>query len=282
MSFRPWKYLHLGAYISAPFALLHIPNSGSSYASLLNARIYFWAVVVGFAIFGLLRLRGALNLNKSKYIVVNQEQICPGVYTLTVKPTDYDSISPKPGQYIYIKTGWFSEDHPFSVMNFNPTTNTIQIGYKAFGDFTKRLSGIPAGKQLFISGPFGYFTESISNSPTVYIAGGIGVTPFISRIINQNDQREQWLFYSNKEKLTAAYLAPLKQILGNHLIQIYKNHDGDEKGYITEQMIRKYIANPEKYKYYICGSDKLTKSVTAELRKCEVSKNNIEFESFNF
>ena len=282
MSFRPWKYLHLGAYISAPFALLHVPDSGSSYASLLSARIYFWAIVVGFAIFGLLRLRGALNLNKSKYVIVGQEQVCPNVFTLTIRPTDADFVQPKNGQYIYIKTGWFSEDHPFSVMSFDPTTNIIQIGYKVFGDFTKKLSKIPAGRQLFISGPFGNFTNGISNLPCVFIAGGIGVTPFISRILNENNSREQWLFYSNKEKSTAAYLGPIKQALAGRLIQIYKNDDGDEAGYITAMMIQKYIHQPEKYNYYICGSEKLTKSVTNELQKCGVAKNNVKSESFNF
>ena len=282
MSFRPWKYLHLGAYISAPFALLHIPASGSSYASLLGARIYFWAVVIGFAIFGLLRLRGALNLNKSKYVIIGNKQVCPEVYTLTIKPNGADLIRPENGQYIYLKTGWFSEDHPFSVMSFDKETNEIQIGYKVFGDFTKKLSKTPTGKRLFASGPFGYFTNDISDKPCVFIAGGIGITPFISRVMNESTKREQWLFYCNKEKATAAYLGSIEQTMGNRLIQIYKNNDGDEIGYIAENMIRKYIERPEKYNYYICGSDKLTKSVTGELQKCGVSKNNIESESFNF
>lgn len=33
-------------------------------------------------------------------------------------------------------------------MSFDKETNEIQIGYKVFGDFTKKLSKIPTGKRL--------------------------------------------------------------------------------------------------------------------------------------
>ena len=287
MSHRPWKYLHLGAYIAAPFALLHIPDTGSSYNSLISAKIYFYVVVIGFIIFGLIRLRGTLNLNKYKYMVIANNNECPDIFTITLSPTSDKYITPKPGQYVYIKFGWLSEDHPFSILDYNATTNTIKIGYKVYGNFSKKMSSLSRNNIVYVSGPFGNFTENISTKPVVYIAGGIGVTPFISRIINEADQREQWLFYANKTSRTAAYSGMLYEKNPNKIISIFEkecatNFINTEIGLIRNELFTKYLEDPKLFSYYICGPKKMVISVRSNLRELGILDKDINAESFNF
>lgn len=287
VSYRPWKYLHLGAYISIPFALLHVPDTGSSYAASISAKLYFFTVVIGFLIFLAIRLRGALNLNKSKYSISLQKEVSPEVFVIQLTPQSIYQLTPKPGQYIYIKRGWFSEDHPFSVLDHDATNGVITLGYKIYGAFTKKLSKVTAGSILLVSGPFGYFTQDININPVVYIAGGIGVTPFMSRILHENNKREQWLFYTNRTFDSAAFEASLRQSLKDRYVPIYSREEylptiKDEFGYIKSEMFIKYLSDPKAYSYYICGPQTMIKTVTKELEQLGISEQSIHQESFNF
>lgn len=208
MTQRPWKYLHLAAYIATPFALLHIPYTGSSFATMISAKIYFFIVVFGFSIFALLRLRGALNLNKYQYKIISNVQVSPELFKLRLKPIAEHLPKIKPGQYVYIKQNKVGEDHPFSMFNYDNKTGELIIGYKVCGQFTNKLSNQPINKTILLSGPFGRFTEQITDQPVVYIAGGIGVAPFAYRLLNETNSREQWLFYINKTRPKVALQSP--------------------------------------------------------------------------
>lgn len=286
MSQRPWKYLHFGAYIAAPFALLHIPISGSSYTTQLGARFYFFIIVIGFAVFVLLRLRGALNINKSSYVITRQQEISPEVFAMQLAPNDEYPISPQPGQYVYIKHSWFSEDHPFSVLNFDTDSYKLTLGYKVYGMFTRQLSHLSPGKKVYISGPFGHFTQDIDKNPVVYIAGGIGVTPFVWRAMHESDEREQWMFYANRTPESAAFQNTLRQTLKGHFVPVYsrvsKTDPGYETGHIRGKLLTKYLDNPKRFSYYLCGPNGMIKAITSDLTKLGVSPNNIYREEFNF
>lgn len=281
VSNRPWKYLHLAAYFAVPFTLLHIPDTGSSYASIIGAKIYFFVVVVGFGIFGLLRLRGVLNLNKTKYEIVSNHESAQGIFTVALKPAKKEFIKIKPGQYVYIKSGRLSEDHPFSLLDYNNKTGQIVIGYKVYGYFTKKLSSLTAGNNLLLSGPYGTFTGDITTKPVVFIAGGIGVTPFMSRIIHESNNREQWLFYTNKNKDLAAYINIIKNY-NTKLVEVYsrEKYADHEFGHVDADLIKKYLSNPTDYPYYICGPDKMTKDIIEGLKQLSVTPANIHYEIF--
>ena len=77
----------------------------------------------------------------------------------------------------------------------------LYLTYRVFGEFTDHLSTLKPGKTVFVGGPFGRFTSHIDAepaAPVVYISGGIGITPFVDRIISEHSEREQWLFAANR------------------------------------------------------------------------------------
>lgn len=286
VSYRPWKYIHLGAYLSIPFVLLHIPLTGSNYATSLSTRIYFFTILISFMVFLILRLRGALNLNKIQFLISEQWQEKDEIYVLRLLPTNKLKFNPKPGQYVYIKYGWLSEDHPFSILDYNNKTGELLISYKVYGLFTKRLAKLKTGNKLFISGPFGDFTQDINDHAVVYIAGGIGITPFIQRITNEKNKREQWLFYTNRSHNSAAFLQSIQQTMDSRCIAIFSrepqtNIQNCEYGHIDSTTFTKYLDNPQRFIYYICGPQTMVSSVISNLKKLHIPTNNIHSELFN-
>ncbi len=290
MKFRPWRYIHLLGYIVLPFAFLHVPDVGSQFMSITAVKVYFFALAIVYAVFLLLRLRGLLNLDKSAYTIVQHRQLVsddPEVWLVQLRPIS-DRLTPKLGQYVYLKDGFISEEHPFSVIDFDEATGTISIAYRTFGRFTKEFAKRAVGAKVYLGGPHGEFTSQIADEPdpVVFVAGGIGVTPMVQHIA-QGQNREQWLFYANRTKQSAIIVSALRRLLGDRLIALYSRQtEGleptDEMGHITADTFRRHLADPLRYKYYLCGSDAMMNTVSEEIRSLGVPVASIRREAFDW
>lgn len=290
VAFRPWRYIHLLGYIALPFAFLHVPDVGTQFMSSAAVKGYFFALLVVFIIFTLIRLRSVLDLDKSAYQIVAQRRLVaddPSIWLIQLRPMG-DRIVPAKGQYIYLKDGHISEDHPFSVLDYDENTGDITIAYRTFGRFTKELSTRQVGAELLVGGPYGEFTREISDddhTPIVFVAGGIGVTPMVQYLIEQDTEREQWLFYANRTKDSAMIVPELRRVLGDRLVTTYsRQQDGletqDEHGHLSADIFRKHLTEPTKYYYYLCGSDQMMKSTASELINLGVPASAIRREAF--
>ena len=82
--------------------------------------------------------------------------------------------------------------------------------------FKRVLKSMPAGGRVSLRGPAGKFTlDGADTRPAVFLAGGIGITPFVS-MLRQAAQsrlaRDLWLFYSNRRPEDAAFLDELSAL----------------------------------------------------------------------
>lgn len=101
-----------------------------------------------------------------------------------------------PGQYIEI------EDRCFSIAS-SPSEDFLMITVKSgITDFKKRLENIKVGDTVETSHPAGTFTIN-ENDEAIFLAGGIGITPFRSMIkwaLDQNFSLPMTLIYSNSDE----------------------------------------------------------------------------------
>lgn len=289
IAFRPWKYLHYLAYLCIPFALLHIPNVGSHYMSSTAVKAYFFVLVLVFALITLLRLRGLLNLDKTRYSVVSQTQLTKTDYVLRLKPLLANYVVPKRGQYVYIKLGFVSEDHPFSVLHYNETTHELTVGYRVYGNYTRLMSGLDTSQTLYVGGPYGTFlSEFKANSrPAVFISGGIGITPFVDYIKTHSETKEQWLFAANRHRSSATFVAELAPYLGTRLVAVYsrersKLRGQEVAGHIDAVLLKKHLGDLTRYSFYLCGPPAMMAAMRKQLIANGVSPSHIENEQFGW
>ena len=85
-----------------------------------------------------------------------------------------------PGQFVFLALGgaggW--QRHPFSVSS-SPSDRQLEVTIKASGDYTRDLyEQLRAGVPAKLAGPFGGFDYRQGGHDQIWIAGGIGVTPF--------------------------------------------------------------------------------------------------------
>ena len=103
--------------------------------------------------------------------------------------------------------------------------------------------------------------------------------------MRESDTREQWLFAANRTRPLAVLYAPLKQRLGNRAVATYSRDmselgPNEEHGYITYDLLVKYVTEPTKYTYYICGPQRMIDSMTSMLRDNGIARTAIHSEEF--
>lgn len=160
--------------------------------------------------------------------------------------------------------------------------------------FKQALKGMPDSAELQLSGPLGSFTkDEDQNRPTVFLAGGIGITPFLSMIRDANHSSrldKTTLFYSNRSPADAAMLQELQGLSASEagfrlvatMSEVDDASDWDgETGWIDEQMLLRYLTDLTSPIYYCVGPEAFVSAMNALLAAAGVKKDNIRFEQFS-
>jgi len=144
------------------------------------------------------------------------------LHIFTKKPLNYNFI---PGQSTYIainKDGWQKEIGAFSFINL-PSNNYLEFVIKIYPKHkgvTKELLNLKINDELILHDVFG----SISyRSEGVFIAGGAGITPFISIFSNLNSKNligNNKMIFANKTSDDIIFEKEFKNILGENFINI--------------------------------------------------------------
>lgn len=287
ITFRPWKYVHYLSYLALPLALVHIPSIGTSYRSLDGPRVYFMSVLLLLVLFSILRLCHLFSLGRARYTVVRHVEISPGVWMIALKP-EGRYVSVRRGQYVYLQWSLLGEEHPFTVLQYYAETAELTIAYKVLGAWTSKLSALEDGSVVYVDGPYGSFMEETieTDEPTVFIAAGIGITPFVQPIL-QNQHADNWLFYANRTAESAVFSRQLQSKLGGRYVSILSRVDTpagvcDERGHVRSDIVAKYLPNPAQYQYYICDSEAFMQTAVSSLAELHVPAARIHTEAFGW
>lgn len=159
------------------------------------------------------------------------------------------------GQYIFLKFPFFSEPHPFSIASYDKDMKNIRIIIKELGDFTKELPGrIKEGDNVIIEGPYGNFTFDDESHRQIWIAGGIGVTPFMSRLeylaATSGEKKSIDFFYSARGEL------PIKPVLEDLCKKAGVNFyytDTTKCGRLNIDTLKEKAKNMEGSSVWYCG-----------------------------
>lgn len=160
--------------------------------------------------------------------------------------------------------------------------------------FKRALSALPIGSEVDVQGPFGDFTLlQGTERPAVFLAGGIGITPFRSMIrhaIQTNSQQRIFLSYSVRDLGEAAFLGELQeadQFNSHFKLVLTLTRPAEmkpgwqcETGYITEAMLRKSLPDFQVPKFYIAGPPAMVTSMSRMLTAARVPDEHIRVEEF--
>lgn len=160
--------------------------------------------------------------------------------------------------------------------------------------FKRYLKAAPARTPVRIDGPNGEMVlHDAPARPAVFLAGGIGITPFLS--MARHAGREQlphtiYLFYSNRRPEDAAFLAELQdmeQINPNyHLIATMAEAAksglpwSGETGFIRREMLERHVPDTTSPVYYFAGPPAMAMAMQEMLQGMGIGEDAMRYEEF--
>jgi ferredoxin-NADP reductase len=161
--------------------------------------------------------------------------------------------------------------------------------------FKRNLAAMPLGTELTIVGPFGDLVlHSDEARPAVFLAGGIGITPFRSIALDATHRKlrhELTLFYSNRRPEDAPYVQELEALGRTHpnfhlvatMTAMEKSHRPwkGERGRIDPSMMARHAPTSGTPVHYVAGPPGLVRELQTMLRAERVAEENIRAEEFD-
>ena len=238
-------------------------------------------------------------------INTNAEHLHPGILNLVIDDIiDHDKASSKTyvlrrpdgkalpffraGQYICVKMkiGESTVSRAYSLSSspgealsgrYEITVRSNPGGFAA----DRILSEWKKGDSLVTTEPAGrfYYEELRDEKRVIALAGGSGITPFLSMAKAIRDGVENFsltILYGSKNERSILFRDELVKIAATcpsikviHVLSD-ENKEGFEKGFITSDLIRKYAPEDGHYSVFLCGPEAMYRFVRSEIDKLEL------------
>lgn len=201
---------------------------------------------------------------------------------------DDEPLAFTPGQHVFISVDDAvvgRELHPFSITSA-PGDADLRLAIKAVGDYTSALPGVERGATVRVEGPYGGFWHAgHRRRRQVWIAGGIGVTPFLSMA-----RSLAWGHDPPDLRIDLYYLTPsaAEAVFAEELAALAERYDGlrvitrydDRDGLVTAEQISTTSGDLRGAAFYLCGPRAMTDALTAQLVAAGVPRADIRYEEF--
>lgn len=223
------------------------------------------------------------------YIISKKQMLSSHILGLYLKPEDGEPIEYTPGQFMLL-TLPCGVKRAYSIASA-PGSEFLEFGIKLVdGEFTSKIEQLPEGEKILVEGPLGpLMYEPLGEY--VLIAGGVGITPMMSvlRARDGKECRKDVLFYSSRTKDGLVYFDELVELeKRNECLQIVftltrENPKGwkYETGHVDGKMIKKYIKDFDKKRYFVCGPQKMVDGLKAVIiDELKVPIQNCTFEGW--
>jgi len=195
----------------------------------------------------------------------------------------------KAGQFIFVRfynQKLPKEAHPFSIAS-GSNEKTITIFVKKLGDYTSRLANLKIGNEVSLEGPYGRFHYNPDNAKQIWIAGGIGITPFLGMakdlLTNPGRAKKIDLYYSCHEQKDFVCFEELEQIQKKipNLLRVIP-WQTDQAGHLSVDEIAKYSGPIKSQDVYLSGPPTFKNVIIKQLRQLGVAGHDIHSEEFDF
>ncbi len=208
-------------------------------------------------------------------------------FTFGLSPADLPDFRQKAGQNIDIT---IQLTHPlddkgktrtFSISSAPSRLPEFTIATRLSGSaFKSTLMDMQPGTEIEVTPPGGQFVlPKSAEFPLVFIAGGIGVTPFMSMLAHATEHslpHQIHFIYSNRNETAAPYLPELHTLATqNKNITLHLNY-----GPLTKELVQEKTKDLQNPTYYIAGPVGMAAMAQKTLIEIGISEDSILIEDF--
>lgn len=235
--------------------------------------------------------------------VVKENQEIASVY---MEGFDESFKNRRAGSFLSLKImqdGEWSKPHPFTI-SCAPEDPQLRVTIKKLGEFTSAVHALNPGDEVKCAGPYGVFCKEVdAHDNIVMIAGGVGITPFLSvlrHFRNIKTKSKVLLIWSNKTLEDTFARDELKQITKEIPLRVVYNLSREpegcdlekyaekdypgvsyEPGRCTRDLIKKYMVS-ENPAMYLCGPPPMQDFILEEIDALGMDPKAVKKENFTW
>jgi predicted ferric reductase len=214
------------------------------------------------------------------------KKILPGeVVQIKLRPK-YRVLNFTPGQFVYVSFDHMGsrEYHPFSIASGKKSSD-LELYIKELGDFTRSLDKIKLGETVKVKGPYGGFTfEDKRFEKQLWIAGGIGITPFLSKARSLQHARK-WpqveLIYATQSKNEGFAIKELTRLQHQNQSFNFTLVHATKFGQKSLHDLHEHFGDLKDYAIYLCGPPPMLRAYQAQAEALGL-ENQLFFEEFSY
>lgn len=291
--YQRWKFIHKLAGPAIVLALVHAFALDRTIPPPLDYVVWGSLAVLAMAALGYRWLFSRTHLpgtgGRLPYQVERVEPVCQGVVELSLKPLSRP-LKYEAGQFVYLtpfdrtlKSG-YREEHPFTLSS-SPHESVLRITIKDLGDASRAIQNVQAGTEARVEGPYGAFFEpNDGHVSELWIAGGIGVTPFLGRareLRQQGSNINVCLVFCVQDEARALFREELTAIAAALPAFQFFMHYFYKEGPLSADFISARCSDFPSRRVYICGPTPLLVLARKVALQGGVSGASIHTEEFN-
>lgn len=265
--YQRWKHLHRLAAPAVLLALIH---------TYLLARTlpWVWELVLwlGLAALAVIsigyRLLWSRRFGRRAYRVIEVGRPANNIVELGLAP-EGPPLTYEAGQFVYLTpfdeslVAGRGEEHPYTLSSA-PAESGLRIAIKALGDASRAIGDISVGSLVKVEGPYGGFfpQRSTPEVPELWIAGGIGITPFLARARHFADCGEPvdvLLIFCVQDEARAIWLDEFLELSGSLPGFQVEMHYFYQEGPLDSTFVSGRCPRVRDRTVYVCGPGPLLK-----------------------
>lgn len=192
------------------------------------------------------------------------------------------------GQFLFVRfpgDRTLNESHPFTISSA-PQEDVLRVTVKASGDFTRHLfNQLEPGMDAVIEGAYGMFDYKTGGQKQIWVAGGIGLTPFLAfiRDMDRNITHAVDFYYTVRHPEEALFVDEIKAASEkNPRLKVYIRFSATEGSLTVEDIVKNTGGNLIDHHIYLCGPLPMIQAFEKKFVSLGVPGGNVHYEEFNF
>lgn len=279
LPYRLWRLLHALLGVAVIVGGVHI--------LLLNSSVLLWSLLLlSVAAMAIRMLRIDLGMAAHRYQVTQVTRVTNDVIEVTLRPLQPPARPVRAGELVFVGFRWRTlfgttgEFHPFTVSG-DGAAGELRIGIKALGAHTTALQQLQVGVAADVQGPYTGFLSGRAPHPQLWLAGGIGITPFLAELRSATLKQPTRLIYLAHARRQAAYIDELEALARRQpLLQLQVVLTEGRRP--TLESLLPGAPQLATLICYLCGPPGLTNQFIRALRARGVPDHHIYFERFDY
>jgi predicted ferric reductase len=283
--YERWRALHrtVGLFVAAGF--VHGLLDGTPFDDAPALRWSYLAIGgIGLAFYLERELLARWITRLHDYVVARVEPLGEGLVEITLRPLGR-RIEFVPGQwamlYLEGKDGWHR--HPFTIASA-PHEQGVRVTVKALGDATARAHLVEPGMPAVLGGPHGRFDHRRGGRHQVWIAGGVGFTPFLSWMRAAPDHpfpERVDFFHSSRGR--PPFADELEALAARHpQLHVHLVDTTRQPRMTADWILDTAQADARDVSVFLCGPTPMLRSLQLQLRRAGVAGRRLHREYFDW